>query len=90
MSGCNLLFLQIPGETARAELDVDTVLPGGERFLRRCPGGLLSGGRRVAVSAGITGGRVVRGLVRGGGVHPPPVPEDGTLLLGQSGTVRES
>lgn len=28
MSGCNLLFLQIPGETARAELDVDTALRG--------------------------------------------------------------
>lgn len=39
MSGCNLLFLQIPGETARAELDVDTVLPGGERFLRRAQEG---------------------------------------------------
>ena len=29
------LLYTSPGETARAELDVDTVLPGGERFLRR-------------------------------------------------------
>lgn len=39
MNGCNLLFLQIPGETARTELDVDTALPGGERFLRRAQEG---------------------------------------------------
>ena len=40
MSGCNLLFLQIPGETARAELDVDATLWDDERFTRRAQKGL--------------------------------------------------
>ena len=40
MSGCNLLFYQIPGETTRTELDVDTVLLGGERFARYAQEGI--------------------------------------------------
>lgn len=40
MSGCNLLFLQVPGETSRAELDMDTVLLGGERFARSAREGI--------------------------------------------------
>ena len=40
MSGCNLLFYQIPGETTRGELDVDTVLLGGERFARYAQEGI--------------------------------------------------
>ena len=40
MSGCNILFFQIPGETTRAELDVDTVLLGGERFARYAQEGI--------------------------------------------------
>ena len=40
MSGCNLLFLQIPRETARAELDVDVTLFNNEQFTRRAQEGL--------------------------------------------------
>lgn len=40
MSGCNLLFLQVPQETARAELDVDATLWDDERFTRRAQKGL--------------------------------------------------
>ena len=40
MSGCNLLFLQIPRETARAELDVDVTLFSNEQFTRRAQEGL--------------------------------------------------
>ena len=40
MSGCNLLFLRVPQETARAELDVDATLWDDERFTRRAQKGL--------------------------------------------------
>ena len=40
MSGCNLLFLRVPQETARAELDVDATLWDDERFTRRAQEGL--------------------------------------------------
>ena len=40
MNGCNLLFLQIPRETARAELDVDVTLFSNEQFTRRAQEGL--------------------------------------------------
>lgn len=40
MSGCNLLFLRVPQETARAELDVDATLWDDECFTRRAQEGL--------------------------------------------------
>lgn len=40
MSGCNLLFLQIPQETARAELDVDVTLFNNEQFTRHAQEGI--------------------------------------------------
>jgi len=40
MSGCNLLFLQVPREMARAELDVDVTLFNDEQFSRRAQEGL--------------------------------------------------
>ena len=90
MSGCNLLFLQIPGETARAELDVDTVLPGGERFLRRAQEGFcLEDGVWLFPLESPEGGWS-GDWYEGAAYTLRLYREDGTLLLGQSGTVRES
>ena len=90
MSGCNLLFLQIPGETARAELDVDTVLPGGERFLRRAQEGFcLEDGVWLFPLESPEGGWS-GDWYEGAAYTLRLYREDGALLLGQSGTVRES
>ena len=85
MSGCNLLFLQIPGETARAELDVDTALPGGERFLRRAQGGFcLEDGVWLFPLESPEGGWS-GDWYEGAAYTLRLYREDGTLLLGQSG-----
>lgn len=90
MSGCNLLFLQIPGETARAELDVDTALPGGERFLRRAQEGFcLEDGVWLFPLESPEGGWS-GDWYEGAAYTLRLYREDGALLLGQSGTVRES
>ena len=69
MSGCNLLFYQIPGETTRTELDVDTVL-----LIRPlCPGRHLSGGGAVAVFHEVPGGGIFPRLVCGGILCPAAV-----------------
>ena len=40
MSGCNLLFLRVPQETVRAELDMDARFWDDEHFTRRVQEGL--------------------------------------------------
>ena len=90
MSGCNLLFLQIPGETARAELDVDTALPGGERFLRRAPEGFCLEDGVWLFPLESPEGAWSGDWYEGAAYTLRLYREDGALLLGQSGTVRES
>ena len=88
MTGCNLLFLQIPGETEQAELDIDTVLSGGERFVRHAQEGLCleDGLWLFSLDPGsyppdwYEGARYTLRL-RG---------EDGALLLEKTGTVPEA
>lgn len=90
MSGCNLLFLQIPGEPARAELDVDTALPGGERFLRRAQEGFCLEDGVWLFPLESPEGAYSGDWYEGAAYTLRLYREDGALLLGQSGTVRES
>ena len=77
-------------EAVRAELDVDTALPGGERFLRRAQEGFcLEDGVWLFPLESPEGGWSGDSY-EGAAYTLRLYREDGALLLGQSGTVRES
>lgn len=77
-------------EAVRAELDVDTALPGGERFLRRAQEGFcLEDGVWLFPLESPEGGWS-GDWYEGAAYTLRLYREDGALLLGQNGTVRES
>ena len=90
MSGCNLLFLRVPQETVRAELDMDARFWDDEHFTRRVQEGLcLEDGVWLFPLESPEGGWS-GDWYEGAAYTLRLYREDGTLLLGQSGTVRES
>ena len=87
MSGCNLLFLQVPREMARAELDVDVTLFNDEQFSRRAQEGLcLEDGVWLFSLESPEGGHS-GDWYEGAAYTLRLYREDGGLLLEQSGVI---
>ena len=89
MSGCNLLFYQIPGETTRGELDVDTVLLGGERFARYAQEGICLEEGLWLFSMKSPEGAYPRDWYAGASYALRLYGEDGELLLEREGVLPE-
>lgn len=87
MSGCNLLFLQVPREMARAELDVDVTLFNDEQFSCRAQEGLcLEDGVWLFSLESPEGGHS-GDWYEGAAYTLRLYREDGGLLLEQSGVI---
>lgn len=87
MSGCNLLFLQIPRETARAELEVDVTLFSNEQFTRRAQEGLCLEDGVWLFSLEPPEGGYSGDWYEGAAYTLRLYREDGGLLLEQSGVI---
>ena len=87
MSGCNLLFLQVPREMARAELDVDVTLFNDEQFSRRAQEGLCLEDGVWLFSLEPPEGGYSGDWYEGAAYTLRLYREDGGLLLEQSGVI---
>lgn len=87
MSGCNLLFLRVPRETARAELDVDATLFNDEQFSRLAQEGLCLEDGVWLFSLEPPEGGYSGDWYEGAAYTLRLYREDGGLLLEQSGVI---